>query len=270
MNTAPDVQRAEGKIRLAIARVMDRYPFHAAVLGRMKVTLDTTIETMAVMRSGEDVLLLHNPVFVLRLPVAQLVGVLLHEVHHVLFRHLLEDPKDFPDRAARLIAEEVTVNEYVTEPLPEDVILLKNYPELPPRESTQQRYERLRGKFPPTLVLITLDNHDVWQRMGEEQPGQGEGVIVQIIDDAATEAACPRNSRMPSNRKASARRQGTTWRPSRVAKATSIGGSCCAVTWAMLFKFARCSIAHPDGSPTWSASCRAKDAKYPRPRSWRL
>jgi hypothetical protein len=45
-------------------------------------------------------------------------GVLLHEVHHVVFGHVVADPDDFPDRWARIVAEEVTVNEFVTEPLP--------------------------------------------------------------------------------------------------------------------------------------------------------
>jgi predicted metal-dependent peptidase len=83
----------------------------------MRLTPDTKIATMAVMMSGEEVLLLHNPTFVLGLPVAQLGGVLLHEVHHVLFRHLVMDPKVFPDRAALIIAQEVTVNEWVQERL---------------------------------------------------------------------------------------------------------------------------------------------------------
>jgi predicted metal-dependent peptidase len=179
-----DIQRAEGRVRLATERLMVKYPFHAAMLGRMRLTPDTKIDTMAVMMSGEAVLLLHNPTFVLGLPIAQLGGVLLHEVHHVLFRHLVMDPKMFPDRAALIIAQEVTVNEWVHEPLPGSPVLLKDYPELPARESTQQRYDRLKGKILPTLVVRTLDDHDVWKGGGQAQ----EEALAQLIEDAATEA----------------------------------------------------------------------------------
>ncbi|HEY7328621.1 MAG TPA: VWA-like domain-containing protein [Gemmataceae bacterium] len=179
-----DIQRAEGRIRLATDRLMAKYPFHAAVLGRMHPTPDTKIDTMAVMMSGEAVLLLHNPIFVLGLPITQLGGVLLHEVHHVLFRHLVMDPKLFPVRAALIIAQELTVNEWVHEPLPGSPVLLKDYPELPARESTQKRYDRLKGKILPTQVVRTIDDHDVWQGGGQAQ----EEALAQLIEDAATEA----------------------------------------------------------------------------------
>lgn len=179
-----DIQRAEGRVRLATERLMAKYPFHAAMLGRMRLTPDTKIDTMAVMMSGEEVLLLHNPAFVLGLPIAELGGVLLHEVHHVLFRHLVMDPKLFPDRAALIIAQEVTVNEWVREPLPGSPVLLKDYPGLPARESTQQRYDRLKGKLPPAQTVRTIDDHDVWKGGGQAQ----EEALAQLIEDAATEA----------------------------------------------------------------------------------
>jgi predicted metal-dependent peptidase len=107
----------------------------------MRLTPDTRMDTMTVMMSGVATLLLHKPTFVLRLPTAQLGGVLLHEVHHVLSRHLLMDPKMFPVRAALIIAQEVTANEWIQEPLPASRVLLKDYPELPARESGPWWYE---------------------------------------------------------------------------------------------------------------------------------
>ena len=77
-----------------------------------------------------------GPDFVLDRSPDELRGVLLHEVHHVLFKHLQSDPSDFPDRWARQVAEEVTANEFITEPLPAGAILLSQFPELPPMEST--------------------------------------------------------------------------------------------------------------------------------------
>lgn len=134
---------ARGRIKLTIDRASDKYPFHANVLERMVLRADPSVRTMAVTVHGDDVLLLFAAEFVNAITLNQLLGVLIHEVHHVLFGHILKDPKDYPDEWARIVSEEVTVNEFVREPLPEGVIDLSAFPQLPPMESTDKRYERL-------------------------------------------------------------------------------------------------------------------------------
>jgi predicted metal-dependent peptidase len=159
-----------------------RYPFHVALLSRMHVTCDTTIPTMAVTEAGGKVLLLHNPGFVLSITVAELVGVLQHEVHHVLFGHLSMKPEDYPNKAALTIAQEVTVNEYITEPLPPTPVLLAQYPILPPRESTARRYKRLERVIPPTTVVVTLDDHGAWG--AGDKAGNPGSAARQAVEDA--------------------------------------------------------------------------------------
>src|SRR5688500_4767634 len=103
-------QRAASKIDLGVQRLAARYPYHAAVLERFRVTPEPGVGTMGVTVEGEDLLLLYDLEFVLGLPADELGGVLLHEVHHVALGHVLVDPKGFPDEWARTVAEEVTVN----------------------------------------------------------------------------------------------------------------------------------------------------------------
>ena len=99
---------------------------------------------MGVTVSAEQILLLFNPSFVLRISADELGGTVLHEVHHVLLGHLAADPAEFEDEWARTVAEEITVNEFIREALPDGVITLANFPMLPPMESTKQRYNRLK------------------------------------------------------------------------------------------------------------------------------
>jgi predicted metal-dependent peptidase len=196
--------RAEGKIRLARERLVGKYPLHAALLARMRVVERPTVATMAVTaapasstRAGEaagdegEVLLLYNAEFVLGIRLDELVGVLLHEVHHLLFNHLAADPKDFPDRWARTVAEEVTVNEFIAEPLPGDPVLLRDFPTLPPGESTAERYRRLR-KVPrrARAEIATTDDHGAWgDAPGDQQaPGALKGAVAQAVEDAVVEA----------------------------------------------------------------------------------
>jgi predicted metal-dependent peptidase len=64
---------------------------------------------------------------------------------------------------ARIIAEEVTVNEWVAGPLPGQPILLADYPSLPPNEDTETRYNRLLSILPPEREAI--DDHTLWDKI---------------------------------------------------------------------------------------------------------
>jgi predicted metal-dependent peptidase len=197
---------AAGAIKRGILRLAGRYPFHARVLERFRPVASPPVGTMGVTASGEGVKLLYNPDFVLGLPADQLGGVLLHEVHHVAFGHLTLDPKRYPDRRALTVALEVTVNEFVREPLPPGGILLDQFPGLPPMESSDQRYRRLEqsGDRPAaapgpaaagtgnaggegTDVPGTLDNHAVWAEALQDPRATGQ-MLADLLQQAAMEA----------------------------------------------------------------------------------
>lgn len=137
-------QQARGHVEIAIQRLAGKYPFHAKTLERFDIRCSPEIGTIAVTVSGDDVRLLYNSGFVLGIRLDELGGVLLHEVHHVVFGHVLADPAEYPDVWARTVAEEVTVNEFVKEPLPGSPITLDLFSDLPAMESTHERYERLK------------------------------------------------------------------------------------------------------------------------------
>jgi predicted metal-dependent peptidase len=164
MNTEDQakVRRAEGRMTMAIERIASRYPFHAALLGKFKVEARPAIGTMAVMPMEDAVRMIYAPDFVLGLTMAELGGVLLHEVHHVLFGHFAMKHEDYPDNLALTVAQEVTCNEFIKEPLPGGV-LLKDFPQLPPNESTEERYRRLFDPNRKTMFVVTIDDHGVWQ-----------------------------------------------------------------------------------------------------------
>ena len=206
------LQQAAGHVKIAIRRLAGKYPFHAKTLERFNLRAQADVPTMGVAFVGDDLLLLYSPAFVLGRPLDQLVGVLLHEIHHVIFGHLLMDPADYPDEWARTVAEEVTVNEFVTEPLPKGVIKLKQFPKLPARESTDRRYQRLKriGKRLPLsspAALLSgqlgnagangngagqnkdargnvLDDHSVWQTV-REGGQRAEDAIRAAVQGAA-------------------------------------------------------------------------------------
>ncbi len=158
--TAADV--AGGVVRVGITRLAGKYPFHARVLERFRPRADPAVGTMGVGMSGDQLELVFAPGFVANVSADELGGVLLHEVMHVVLGHVTADPAGFPDRVARTIAEEVTVNEFVREPLPGRPVVLAMFPNLPASESTAVRYRRLAGRVPKK-----------WQARLAALPGSG-------------------------------------------------------------------------------------------------
>lgn len=178
MNTNNPHSKAEGQIRLAIQRLVKRYPFHAGVLERFALQSRPDISTMGVTLLGKRIALVYNPEFVLAIQLDELMGVLLHEVYHVVFGHLTTPREAYPDRWARTVAEEVTVNEFVTEPLPGEPITLELFPDFPSMESTAERYQR--------LVLVTdrfpIEENQHSQPAGDEGD-EGDGDVEHLVDD---------------------------------------------------------------------------------------
>lgn len=188
-------REAAGFLRIAVRRMVGAYPFHAHLLSIGRLVDDADIETMGVTVRRGELLFLYSAEFVLTCSLDQLVGVLHHEVLHVLFGHLFASPADFPNRTARTIAEEVTVNEWVSEPLPGSPVVLADFPALPAQEDTDTRYRRLARQKPGTAI-VTVDDHGVW---GEVRAAGvvGEAVITSAVERAARKLTPDEAARLP-------------------------------------------------------------------------
>jgi predicted metal-dependent peptidase len=156
-----DLAAAAGKMHIATQRMLAKYPFHATIVAA-GVFVSEPVKTMAVTVRDGALTFIYDPAFVVMTELDVLIGSLLHEVGHVLLDHLVADPAKYPDRRARTIAEEVTVNEWITEPLPPGVLRIDQF-KLPPDEDTDERYRRLRGSKKRPAVRNPA-------RRGQKQP----------------------------------------------------------------------------------------------------
>ena len=199
---------AMGKVMLAIERLASEYPLHAGILAQWRIDEDESVGTMGVGFREGKLRLTFSPEFVESITLDELTGVLHHESNHVLFDHVLHEPGPRENRTARTIAEEVTVNEWVPEPLPGHPVRLKGYPYLPKNESTDERYGRLRKKVkdrkdntrgassgpgdgtpgssggpadgPSMNSVPTVDNHETWREIAENS-GQAKSAAKMNI-----------------------------------------------------------------------------------------
>ena len=137
---------ARSRIELAVKRLGCNYPLHAGILALWGIEESAAVSTMGVGFRGNRLCLVFAPDFVESIGMNELEGVLHHEVNHVMFDHVFHEPEANEDENARIVAEEVTVNEWVPEPLPGKPVLLSQYPFLPANETTEIRYRKLRGR----------------------------------------------------------------------------------------------------------------------------
>lgn len=137
---------ASGKIKLAVSRLASTLPLHAGILDQWHIDEDASVDTMGVGFRDGGLRLVYNPAFVEAITLDELMGVLHHEANHVLFEHVFHEPTPTEDRSTRTIAEEITVNEWVGEPLPGAPVTLSQYPFLPKNEDTDTRYGKLRKR----------------------------------------------------------------------------------------------------------------------------
>jgi predicted metal-dependent peptidase len=173
---------ATGRVRLAIARLASAYPLHAGILAQWHLVEDGSVATLCIGMADDRLQLRFNPAFVAELTLDEVCGVVHHEANHVLFAHVLHQPEPGENRRARVIAEEVTANEWVAEPLPGEPILLADFSYLPANEDTATRYDLLVRRT-PLPDRPTIDDHGSWSEITED-PILGEDVIRMAVGTA--------------------------------------------------------------------------------------
>ena len=206
---------ANGMLQIAIRRMVKEHPFHAHLLSPDSLVCDPGVKTMGVTICNGRIQFPYAPEFVLRCSYDELIAMFQHEINHLLFGHILADPEEYPNSDARIIAEEVTVNEWVVAPLPGQPLTLDQFPALKPLENTKTRYAYLARKtpdqgrktdalgpksglsapkshavgpesspIPPGIGGVApLDNHDIWGE-AHENPVLEKLVIAAAVHEA--------------------------------------------------------------------------------------
>lgn len=174
------------KMRLAIERLLDAFPLYGNIVAQGTFEA-APIDTMAVTLRSQALVFLYSPTFVRKHDLAELTAVLEHEALHVLLRHLDADPAVYPDRVARTRAEETTCNEHVVGPLPCRPLTIDMFG-LPPDESTESRYHRLRragkaGRRASKSVQKPGKSVQKGRKTGQSPGSSDQTGEIQTVDD---------------------------------------------------------------------------------------
>ncbi|MEI6808651.1 MAG: VWA-like domain-containing protein [bacterium] len=158
--------RAKGKILMSVDMLARSMPFHSGILSRWQLVEDkSATKTAGIGFRRGKLTLVFNPDFIEPLSLDHLSAVLCHEVNHLLCGHL--EPVTVANRSARILAEEISSNEWVPSeyPLPGTPPILADFDFLSPNESTEQRYEALKDVIPVDFVATTCDDHSLFDEV---------------------------------------------------------------------------------------------------------
>jgi predicted metal-dependent peptidase len=197
-----------------------KYPYYAHVIAGLEPVVDPSVPQMGVSlhRTGDGRggrYYLHvNVDAVMREP-QYLLGLLLHEVHHIVLGHLAH-PKFFgashPDLMQ--IAQETSANEHIVEPLPSPVVW-QHFERLGLRagQSTLERYEKLcAARAEAQKIELARDTRLVdehrWRE--QEQPPPGATSTTRALIEDARDQGAGDADRAEEKRPGSARLAGCT------------------------------------------------------------
>jgi len=181
-----------------------RFPGYAGVLARMDPVATDSVPVMAVGLRHRDaphgrLALLVNLRYFVEHPEFR-VGVLLHEIQHVVLGHLASESLHRVSHPRLMeIAMELSANEPITDPLPPGGVALEEFESFGVREgqSTLERYVILRDAW--RRGELHLQDHWLSRMWDLHRPsrrgglGAGVGDLVDARSDGATEASWARD-----------------------------------------------------------------------------
>jgi predicted metal-dependent peptidase len=163
-----DMQAAMLALHEAKFDLISLQPFYAILLQKHSFSWDPRVGTAGVGVNAKGVpVLVVSPAFFLSLPKMERVGLLMHEMLHVVMRHYARG-KDLQKKLAN-ISMDIAINQHIPrEILPQGALLPEQF-KLRPMEAFEFYYVALLQNQEAEKKQ-PLDNHD----FGEPQEGQGD------------------------------------------------------------------------------------------------
>jgi predicted metal-dependent peptidase len=124
------IKNAELELSKAIVKLLRTESFYAHIISNLTRKIDDEVPTMAVSCRENQIYLIVNPSFLIeKLTPEQRIGVLKHEVLHLVLKHLFRGRKENP--FVENLAADIVVNQFVSPwPLPTGAVYLTSFPEL--------------------------------------------------------------------------------------------------------------------------------------------
>ena len=202
-------EQVEFDLDLHTYRLLQAEPFFAALSRRIHKSSTTAIPTAGVrMNEGSgNFEMVYNPKFFAGLPDNQKLGVLMHEMYHIIFEHVTGRLP--PEGMSKMwnIATDLAINTHIADDIPEGGCIptrgrFESYPEGQSAEwyysKLQQDKENGEGAFDPEHQdgdgggdgsgdPDSLDDHSGWGEANQETRQMAQERMRQAVEDAVKE-----------------------------------------------------------------------------------
>ena len=178
------------------------YCFYGYLISQCKISIDADLPAPAGVSFSHDHYTLHiSPTIFNVLPIEQRIGVLKHEMLHILNNHVFRAESQNLEHLPFNYSSDCAINQDITRThLPEGVIYPDNFPsskKVPKGLNAEQYYELLdESKLPPELPDGAGD-HDIWQT------SEGIEIVKDILTEKMMQKAFAETSKakgdLPSN-----------------------------------------------------------------------
>ena len=204
-------EKVDFDLDLHTYRLLQAEPFFAALSRRIHKSSTTAIPTAGVrMNEGSgNFEMIYNPKFFASLPDNQKLGVLMHEMYHIIFEHVTGRLP--PEGMSKMwnIATDLAINTHIADDIPEGGCIptrgrFESYPEGQSAEwyysKLQQDKENGEGAFDPKHQEgdgdgggdgsgdpDSLDDHSGWGEANQETRQMAQERMRQAVEDAVKE-----------------------------------------------------------------------------------
>jgi predicted metal-dependent peptidase len=202
-------EKVDFDLDLHTYRLLQAEPFFAALSRRIHKSSTTAIPTAGVrMNEGSgNFEMVYNPKFFAGLPDNQKLGVLMHEMYHIIFEHVTGRLP--PEGMSKMwnIATDLAINTHIADDIPEGGCIptrgrFESYPEGQSAEwyysKLQQDKENGEGPFDPENQEgdgggdgsgdpDSLDDHSGWGEANQETRQMAQERMRQAVEDAVKE-----------------------------------------------------------------------------------
>ena len=174
----------------SIIQLIFKEPFYGHVMQALPRSFSNAIPTAAVgINNGLVEMLFNADFFINELNTSERVGVLKHEILHIVFRHLYRNKKYGKIKLIYNIAADLVVNQYIGNwQLPDNAIKINSFPELKLEENQTLEYyiEQLltidNGKLSIIIPADYFDSHDIWDEMSNETNDSTKDIAAYKLD----------------------------------------------------------------------------------------
>ncbi len=191
------MNQSERDINIDLSRTVFKLlmtePFYAHLIQNFSREVSDRVDTAAVTVSQGRIILVVNPSYFSNLIIEnQRIGLLKHEVLHIVFQHLFRDEIKNTNALIYNIAADIVVNQCIEKKqLPPNPVTFESFPELQlkPNKSLKYYIEKLKSSIITNNNLYSVfkeghSNHEHWEGHDANEDALNRSTIVTKLKEA--------------------------------------------------------------------------------------